>query len=61
MNRYVIVTQDEWEAIQAYRQRLELERVQRVLAYWKGMTDAALNSQAKRVPESSSEANRRKA
>lgn len=34
MNRYVLISADEYVALQAYRQRVELERVQRVLKYW---------------------------
>jgi hypothetical protein len=34
MSHYIIVTDEEYQAIQAYHFQIELERVRRVLAYW---------------------------
>lgn len=34
MSHYIIVSDEEYQALQAYHAQVELERVQRVLAYW---------------------------
>lgn len=35
MNHYILISDDEYKALQTYRANVELERIQRVLAYWK--------------------------
>lgn len=49
MNRYTIISAEEYRVLQEYRQQQEIERLKRVLAYWPTRNDRPQMQQKKEL------------